>query len=175
LQSCTLLTNKHAHVNVHTHGHHHQLFSTSSTAPSPSKQKKQRGFIPRKAALNLKPKARQFLTLLLADSPPDIIGIVLKYQPATDGMSMRMVFSLDFVREGFVGEEDEGVSLEILEDGSPKLPSDSDGDGLKKVYIHHTAFMKVLGATMDIDVEDDGSFSPTFTDREGNDLDPNDI
>jgi len=86
---------------------------------------------------------------------------------------MRMVFSLDFAREGLVGKEDEGVSLELLEDGSPKPPSESDGDGLKKVYIHHTAFMKVLGATMDIEVGEDGSFTPTFKDREGNDLDPN--
>ena len=61
----------------------------------------------------------------------------------------------------------------MLEDGSPKPPSESDNDGLKKLYIHETAFMKVLGGKMDIKTEKDGSFNPMFTDREGNELDPN--
>jgi hypothetical protein len=65
------------------------------------------------------------------------------------------------------------VSLEVLEDGAPKPPSESDSDGLPKLYIHHTAFMKVLGGTMDIEIQKDGSFEPTFKDREGNELDPN--
>ena len=65
------------------------------------------------------------------------------------------------------------VSLEVLEDGSPKPPSESGSDDLPKLYIHHTAFMKVLGGTMDIEIQKDGSFDPTFKDREGNELDPN--
>lgn len=65
------------------------------------------------------------------------------------------------------------VSLEVLQDGSPKPPSESDLDNLPKLYIHHSGFMKLLGGTMDIEIEKDGSFHPTFKDREGNDLDPN--
>ena len=148
--------------------------SPSPSPPIPAKQKKQKGFIPRKAALNLKPKAREFLKLLLDNSPPDIIGILLKYNPATDGKSMRMVFSVDFAREASMDPNTEGVSLEILEDGSPKTPAESDMDGLKKLFIHESAFMKVLGATMGIKMEDDGSIMPTFKDREGNELEPND-
>mmetsp|Transcript_26478 Transcript_26478/g.39208 ORF Transcript_26478/g.39208 Transcript_26478/m.39208 type:complete len:215 (+) Transcript_26478:118-762(+) len=152
----------------------YQQFSTSSSSPPiPAKQKKQRGFIPRKAPLNLKPKAREFLKLLLDDAPPDIVGILLRYQPATDGKSMRMVFSFDFARAAALAPNIEGVSLELLQDGSPKTPIESESDGLKKLYIHESAFMKVLGATMDIQMNDDGSFMPTFKDREGNDLDPN--
>ncbi len=63
--------------------------------------------------------------------------------------------------------------MEVLEDGSPKPPKESDLDNMPKLYIHSTAFMKVLGGTMDIDIQKDGSFEPTFTDREGNHLDPN--
>jgi len=86
---------------------------------------------------------------------------------------MRMVFSFDFARAAALAPNIEGVSLELLQDGSPKTPIESESDGLKKLYIHESAFMKVLGATMDIQMNDDGSFMPTFKDREGNDLDPN--
>ena len=53
---------------------------------------------------------------------------------------------------------------------TPKPPSESYNDGLPKLYIHHNAFMKVLGATLDVDLE---SVTPILTDREGNRLDPN--
>lgn len=52
----------------------------------------------------------------------------------------------------------------------PKPPADSDQDGLPKLYIHHNAFLKVLGATVDIDVE---TLRPILYDREGNLMDPN--
>lgn len=63
------------------------------------------------------------------------------------------------------------VSLEVLSDGTtPIPPNESRDDGLPKLYIHQHAFMKVLGAT--IDIEEDG-FTPFLLDREGNVMDPN--
>jgi len=62
------------------------------------------------------------------------------------------------------------VSLELLEDGTPKLPRDSIDDGLPKLYIHHNAFLKVLGAKLDVNTE---TISPILYDREGNIMDPN--
>jgi hypothetical protein len=62
------------------------------------------------------------------------------------------------------------VSLELLEDGTPKPPDQSWEDGLPKLYVHHNAFMKVLGATVNVDTE---NVVPILTDREGNPLDPN--
>ena len=146
---------------------------TNTKASDTKKKKKQRGFVPRKAALNLTPKARQFLKALLENAPDDVIGVILKYQMSTAGQ-MKMVFAFEFVREHQIAQDDEGVSLEVLSDGiTPKPPSESDGDGLKKLYIHSSAFMKVLGGLMDIEIAKDGSFSPSFKDREGNVLDPN--
>jgi len=66
------------------------------------------------------------------------------------------------------------VSLEILADGSPKPPSESWNDNLPKLYIHHGAFMKVLGGTLDVDLNvETGEFKPKLFDREGHELDPN--
>ena len=82
-----------------------------------------------------------------------------------------MVFSFDFITSDALGGEDEPVSLELLDDGvTPKSPADSLEDGLPKLYIHHNAFMKVLGATLDLDVE---TLTPKLLDREGNIMDPN--
>ncbi|KAL3772217.1 hypothetical protein ACHAW5_009364 [Stephanodiscus triporus] len=70
---------------------------------------------------------------------------------------------------------DEGVSLEVLEDGiTPKPPSDSWNDNLPKLYIHHGAFMKVLGGTLDVHVDPEtGDMKPKLFDREGHEMDPN--
>eukprot|EP00957_Ditylum_brightwellii_P202154 15328836-Ditylum_brightwellii.AAC.2 len=66
------------------------------------------------------------------------------------------------------------VSLEVLEDGvTPKPPSESQNDGLPKLYVHHSAFMKVLGSTVDVDIDKSGMFKPILYDREGNMMDPN--
>jgi hypothetical protein len=91
-----------------------------------------------------------------------------------------MVFSFSFVTEQDIDPSfDEGVSLEVVPelqpDGSiqnyvPKSPADARHDGLPKLYISHNAFLKVLGAT--IDVEPD-SVTPILYDREGNRMDPN--
>lgn len=67
------------------------------------------------------------------------------------------------------------VSLEVLEDGiTPKPPDESWNDNLPKLYIHHNAFMKVLGGTLDVDIDTGtGSMTPLLFDRNGHAMDPN--
>ena len=137
-------------------------------------------------------KARTFFKALLANNPQRD-GIILNYQQASSGQP-RMVFSFRFVTKDELTEEDEGyetsesnffvmhhppsthkslthsVSLEVVEDGTPKPPKDSVDDGLPKLYVHHNAFLKVLGATLDVNTE---TISPVLYDREGNAMDPN--
>lgn len=61
--------------------------------------------------------------------------------------------------------------MEVLDDGvTPKPPGESENDGLPKLYVHHNAFMKVLGCTLDVD---EVNMVPLLYDREGNKLDPN--
>lgn len=62
------------------------------------------------------------------------------------------------------------VSLELLEDGTPKPPKDSIDDGLPKLYVNHNGFMKVLGCTLDVDIE---KMKPILYDAAGNVKDPN--
>ena len=50
------------------------------------------------------------------------------------------------------------------------LPYEWVDDGLPKLYIHQHAFLKLLGSTIDIDLD---NFTPILYDREGNKLDPN--
>ena len=117
---------------------------------------------------------------MLANAPrDDVIGIMLNYSQSTAG-DMRMVFTLNFCTAKDVDQSkgDEGVSLELV-DGTdehgettkvPKLPADSRNDGLPKLYVHHNAFMKVLGATVDIE-----DMAPILYDREGNRMDPDNV
>ncbi len=67
------------------------------------------------------------------------------------------------------------VSLEDLEEGiPPKPPEESWGDNLPKLYIHHNAFMKVLGGTLDVELDNEtGSMTPLLFDRNGHAMDPN--
>jgi hypothetical protein len=165
---------------------------SSPTFTKPNSRRK-RKFVPRKAAVELTEQARTFFKALL-DNNPQRDGIILNYQQASSGQP-RMVFSFGFVNKDQLTDEDEGyvrfswvvvrrivsfsslhlilfdsVSLEVLDDGTPKLPKDSIDDGLPKLYIHHNAFLKVLGATLDVNTE---TISPLLYDREGNAMDPN--
>ena len=64
--------------------------------------------------------------------------------------------------------------MEVLEDGiTPKSPMDSIDDGLPKLFIHSSAFIKVLGATVDLEVTEDGNIILKLYDKEGNVIDPN--
>lgn len=148
----------------------HSAAAGGDTADKPTKKRK-RKFLPPKAAVKLTPKARKFFKALLErPSRPDIVGIMLNYSQASSGQP-RMVFSFDFTTQDQITEQDEGVSLEVLEDGeSPKPPKESADDGLKKLYVSHNGFMKVLGCTLDVDIE---TMKPILYDPSGNVMDPN--
>ncbi|KAG7365450.1 hypothetical protein IV203_038654 [Nitzschia inconspicua] len=141
--------------------------TTTSTAEG-SKRRRTSQLIPRKAAVQLTDSARSLFQKLL-DSKPDKDGILLDYHQSSSGQP-RMVFSFRFVSKEELVDEDEGVTLELNEDGTPKSPKETWNDGKPKLYVHHNAFMKVLGATVDVDRE---NMTPILYDREGNVMDPN--
>jgi hypothetical protein len=62
-----------------------------------------------------------------------------------------------------------------MEDGvTPKSTTESWNDNLPKLYIHSSAFMKVLGGTLDVDFNaETGQLTPKLIDREGHEIDPN--
>lgn len=62
------------------------------------------------------------------------------------------------------------VTLEVNDDGTPKSPRETLDDGLPKLYVHHNAFIKVLGAKVDVDME---NITPILYDKEGFEMDPN--
>jgi len=143
------------------------------------KKRKPRVFVPPKAAVKLTPKARQYcLDLLDVVHNPEITGIMLRFQQSRSG-EPRMVFMFEFVKVGKLGKDDEGVSLEVLEDGTPKPPMQSMSDGKRKLYLHQSAILKVLGGTLDVEQVDDGTDTdtkvviPVLYDKEGNLMDPN--
>ena len=145
--------------------------TTASAAPDNNnniKGKKRRKYIPRKAAVELTEQARTFFKKLLKANP-EKAGIMLHYQQATSGQP-RMVFSFDFVTKDGLGQSEEGISLEINEDGTPKSPEEALVDGKQKLHISSNAFLKVLGAKVDIDME---NITPILYDKEGNQMDPN--
>jgi len=142
--------------------------------------RKPRVFVPPKAAVKLTPKARAYCRDLLdAAHNPEITGIMLRFQQSRSG-EPRMVFAFEFVKVGGLGKDDEGVSLEVLEDGTtPVPPMQSMSDGKRKLYLHQSAILKVLGCTLDVQQVDDGTdtdttvITPVLYDREGNLMDPN--
>lgn len=62
------------------------------------------------------------------------------------------------------------MSLDVDAEGKPIPPVEALEDGKPKLYINGGAFLKVLGATVDIDLE---NLTPILYDREGNRMDPN--
>ncbi|VEU39600.1 unnamed protein product [Pseudo-nitzschia multistriata] len=146
-------------------------------------RKGRKKFVPRTAAVRLTEAARTLFRRLLAHQKPPRAGILLDYQQSSSGQP-RMVFSFRFVAsEDELHENDEGVSLEVVEvetrdpdtgestlEMVPKPPAEAAGDGLPKLYVHHNAFLKVLGATVDVDAE---TMTPRILDKEGFELDAN--
>mmetsp|Transcript_16374 Transcript_16374/g.45224 ORF Transcript_16374/g.45224 Transcript_16374/m.45224 type:complete len:259 (+) Transcript_16374:122-898(+) len=140
--------------------------SSEGSVQRPSTRKKK--FVPRRAAVKLTEKARTVFQKLLYDQPTRD-GILLDYKQSSTGQP-RMVFSFRFVSKEELHVMDEGVSLEIDEDGNPKSPEDTVDDGFPKLYVHHNAFLKVLGATVDVNTE---TLAPVLYDKEGFELDAN--
>ena len=124
-------------------------------------------------------------------------GILVKCDHSTAGQP-RMVFSMSFLTEGQVHAEDskgrgEAVLLSLSKSSSRSIeesrletphPSVNVENGAwlssghetdspdvpdQVLYIHQTAFMKLLGSTVDLD--EDGEIK--FIDREGFKIDPN--
>jgi hypothetical protein len=145
--------------------------AASTTTTTAKKKRKKKVFIPRKAAVAMNERTRKFFKLLLENAPSEeTIGIMLHYDQSKTG-EPRMVFSFGFVTAKDLGPDDEAVSLEVLEDGvTPKPPIDSMNDGLPKLYVSGNAFLKVLGARLDVDTK---NVIPILYDREGNLMDPN--
>jgi hypothetical protein len=175
--------------------------TTTTRATTITKGKRRRKeFIPRKAAVELTERARLFFQRLLSNPPrAEIIGILLNYDQSTTG-EPRMVFSFSFVTAEDIerlslahngSAPPEGVSLEVVEEQVvapirgkgggraaaaatrlvPKSPSESKDDGLPKLYVSGNAFLKVLGATVDVDPK--GDLTPILFDKQGNRMDPN--
>ena len=152
---------------------------TTTKSSNSAAQRKLDKFIPRKAAVQLTENARLFFKQLLENPPrPGIIGIMLHYDQSKTGQP-RMVFSFSFVTAGDLASSSsrnaEGVSLEVVSDKKgnnmiPKPPADAWKDGLPKLYVHPNAFLKVLGATLDVDSE---TVTPILLDQQGNRMDPN--
>eukprot|EP00573_Skeletonema_grethae_P011426 CAMPEP_0201709708 /NCGR_PEP_ID=MMETSP0578-20130828/58244_1 /ASSEMBLY_ACC=CAM_ASM_000663 /TAXON_ID=267565 /ORGANISM="Skeletonema grethea, Strain CCMP 1804" /LENGTH=190 /DNA_ID=CAMNT_0048198695 /DNA_START=61 /DNA_END=633 /DNA_ORIENTATION=+ len=151
-----------------------QQLQSSSFSSSPGKPTKMKTMIPRKAALHLTPKAREIFRKLIEATSSE--GIKLKYEMSSQH-ALRMAFKFDLIKDvkKELSHEDEGVSLEVLEDGvTPKPPAESWNDNLPKLYIDSGAFMKVLGGKLDVKINPEtGDIIPLLFDREGNEMDPN--
>jgi hypothetical protein len=154
-----------------------QRNENKTTSPTTTSTKKKKGsiMIPRKAAIAITPKARTILKQIINITKSR--GILLKYEISSHH-ALRMAFKFVLIKD--ISTEintntDEGISLEVLDDGiTPKSPTDSYHDNLPKLYISQTAFMKVLGGTLDVDINvDTGDMIPRLVDREGHDMDPN--
>lgn len=114
----------------------------TSATPTTAAHAKLRKFVPRKAAVQLTESARTFFQTLLQNPPrPEIIGILLSYQQAEE--QVKMMYHFQFITK--VPDMAEGVSLEVLEDGTPKPPDQSQNDGLPKLYLHPDAFFESIG------------------------------
>lgn len=106
----------------------------------------------RKAPVEITDLAKRFFLTALS-SKPEAAGIMLKYQQHSGG-EPRMVLSFEIVTSEEVQKLDEPVSL----------------DKNLFLFIHASAFMKVLGCTVDFDRN---RGLPVVFDKEGNELDPN--
>ena len=79
-----------------------------------------------------------------------------------------MVFSLQFCTPEDLHPYDEAVALDS--DTAADAAEEEADTEAKKFYVSQNAFLKVLGATVDVDLE---TMEPILLDKEGNRLDPN--
>eukprot|EP00522_Entomoneis_paludosa_P006361 CAMPEP_0172451458 /NCGR_PEP_ID=MMETSP1065-20121228/9506_1 /TAXON_ID=265537 /ORGANISM="Amphiprora paludosa, Strain CCMP125" /LENGTH=229 /DNA_ID=CAMNT_0013203419 /DNA_START=18 /DNA_END=707 /DNA_ORIENTATION=+ len=145
------------------------------------RRRREMKFVPLKPAVDLSSKARQFFLQLLENPPrPAICGVRLNYSQAGSG-EPRMVFSFSFVTKEELDPFDEAVPLLPLKDDQDASKSDGNGGDIDEtetskekkekptLYVSGNAFLKVLGATVDVDE----NFLPVLYDKEGNRMDPN--
>jgi hypothetical protein len=153
--------------------------------PEPPKQKKKRrsslSLKARKPPVTLTAAARIFFQKLFSSESlrDGIVGIILDHHQSTSG-EPRMVYSFRFVTNADVDASlDEAVPLweeKNERNDDDEQPKDDDADAKqqhqqkKSLYVHHNAFLKVLGATLDVDMT---TVTPILYDREGNVMDPN--
>lgn len=143
---------------------HRTLFSSSRPFFQKEKEEspKRRRIVMRKPPVTLTDTARSFFQKLLQSPPRDnVIGIMLDYHQSTSG-EPRMVYSFRFVNAKDIDDK--------LDESVPLWEEDSTEPTRPKLYVHHNAFLKVLGAKLDVDVE---KVTPILYDREGNLMDPN--
>jgi hypothetical protein len=73
-----------------------------SSSPTQEHKRTKKVFIPIKAAVNVTSKAREYLKLLIANSPKERTkGIMINYEQGSDG-SPRMVFTFNFLADDYV-------------------------------------------------------------------------
>lgn len=171
--------------------------SLQKPIPQPTSRNRKKPLVrQRKDPVKLTETARSIFNMLLDNKPRnEIIGIMLNYNQSKTG-EPRMVFSFNYVTSNEVDlkrdetmmlvemKELESTETKIHETNSEKkedtknnvqnnLNEQNDNDPSlqpKMLYIHHNAFLKVLGSTIDIDKE---TMTPILYDREGNVMDPN--
>ena len=125
--------------------------------------------VPLKPAVDVAPKARQFFIQLLRDPPrPEICGVRLSYKQASSG-EPRMVFSFEFVTPDQLDKFDEEVPLDLDSDTNQSGVEETESSTSPALFVSGSAFLKVLGATVDVD----DRFLPILYDKEGNRMDPN--
>lgn len=72
------------------------------SSSSQGNKRTRKPFIPIKSAINVTPKAREYLKLLIANSPKERTkGIMINYEQGSDG-SPRMVFTFNFLADDYV-------------------------------------------------------------------------
>lgn len=111
---------------------------------------------------------------------------MLDYHQSTSGQP-RMVYAFRFVTLNDIDASlDEAVPLfsdddkhdddhqdEVYhheEDDNAQKTRHDHHDHRPQLYVHHNAFLKVLGATLDVDIT---NVTPILYDRQGNLMDPN--
>ena len=175
-------------------GHEEPDVDTTQAKKASQRRRRTTTFIPQKAAVSLTNEARTIFKDLLSRSPrPNIVGIWLTNTQSRTGQP-RMVYGFSFVTADELSPQDEAVSLQVVQvihsndDGDttttsttttqenesvlvvPKAPTDARNDGLPKLHVSADAFLKVLGATVDVDRT---SMTPILYNKEGNRMDPN--
>ncbi|GMH88501.1 hypothetical protein TrVE_jg6973 [Triparma verrucosa] len=147
---------------------HLRFFSTSpSPTASPFQQvpprikknivkRPRRRFKPLKPACDISPSAVEYLSKLCKVGPEGSRGVMVKFTHSTGGQP-RMVFSLSFINENEIEKQEELGGGEIVDiPGSDKI-----------LYVHSTAFLKVLGSNVEMQNEE-----LVFLDKEGFKIDP---